>query len=342
MVKAALLDVDGSVRVDQYPTPAADGAALVRVRAAGVCGTELHFQDGVLKPNAYPFILGHEIAGVIEAVPPGETTFSVGDRVAVYNLVACWTCKQCRAGRENMCDAAVGQIGFNLNGGFAEFVRAPSVNLVRIAETLSFETAAVVACSGMAAVHGARAAGVSLGTTAVVNGLGGVGLMVLQTVRLAGARVIAVGDSEERLALAREFGADMTLLAGTDAEFDTLPARVREVTDGAGVDYFFELVGSTASMRAGFGALGKAGVFTIIGYTGQDLVANPVELLINEQRLVTCVAATKRDLEDALRLAEVGRLQPSIGRRLPLEAAPEALRDLRERRVLGRQVLVPA
>jgi propanol-preferring alcohol dehydrogenase len=341
-VRAALLDDTGHVQVGDYPSPAADDAAVVRVQAAGVCGTELHFLDGILRPNGYPFILGHEVAGVIEALPPGAAGFTVGDRVTVYNLLACWTCKQCRLGRENLCERAAGQIGFNLNGGFAEFVRVPLANLVPIADSLPMATAAVIACSGMAAVHGVRAAGVGLGSTAIVNGIGGVGLMVVQAVRLAGARVIAVGDAAERLQLARDLGAEMTLLAATEAELATLPARVRELTDGQGADFFFELVGTTASMRAGFAALGKGGTFTVIGYTGQELHISPVDLLINEQKLVTCVAATKRDLEDAVHLAEAGTLRPSIAACLPLEEAPAALRSLRERKVLGRNVLVPA
>jgi propanol-preferring alcohol dehydrogenase len=341
-VRAALLEADGSIRVDDFPTPTAAGAAIVQVRAAGVCGTELHFLDGVLRPDEYPFILGHEIAGVVVDLPPGEGRLKVGDRVAVYNLLACWTCRQCRAGRENMCDAATGQLGFNRHGGFAEYVRVPAVNLVPIGADLPFETAAVIACSGMAAVHGVRAAGVSLGATALVNGIGGVGLMVVQALRLAGATVIAVGDSEGKLDLARQLGADATLLAADDDAMAALPGHVRELTGGFGVDYFFELVGTTASMRAGFGALGKGGVATIIGYTGQDLVVNPVELLIREQRLVTCVAANRVDLEDAVKLAQTGRLRATINARLPLDEAPAALRSLRERRVIGRNVLVSA
>jgi propanol-preferring alcohol dehydrogenase len=338
-MKAALLEADGSVRVGDYPTPAADGAAIVRVRAAGVCGTELHFLDGLLKPNAYPFILGHEIAGVVEDVPPGERRVRAGDRVTVYNLIACGACRQCVAGRENLCDTVVGQLGFNADGGFAEFVRVPAGNLVPIPESVPFEAAAVLACSGMAAVHGVRAAGVTFGMTAVVNGVGGVGLMVIQVARLAGADVIAVGDTDEKLALARKVGATATIRAGNEQEYEQLPGRVREATGGSGADAFFELVGTTASMAGGFGSLGKAGVFTVIGYTGQDLTVNPVLLLINEQRLVTCVAATRRDLEDAVQLAGAGKLQTTIQGRLALDQVHEALRGLRERRVLGRNVL---
>ena len=320
------------------PTPAADGAAIVRVKAAGVCGTELHFLDGLMTPEEYPFILGHEIAGVVEEVSPGDTRVKKGDRVAVYNLIGCGACRYCRIGRENLCDSPR-QFGFNANGGFAEFVRAPAKTLVPIPEPVSFETAALLACSGMAAVHGVRAAGVNLGTTAIVDGVGGVGLMVLQAARLAGADVIAVGDSEEKLALAREFGATATLKAGDEEEYRTLPDRVRELTDGAGADYFFELVGTTATMAAGFQALGKLGTFITIGYTGDDIVVNPVDLLLKEARVVTCVAATRRDLEDAVQLAGAGKLRAAIQERLPLEGVNDALRSLRERRVLGRNVL---
>ena len=124
-MKAALLQENGSVSIAEHPRPAAQGQAVIRVRAAGVCGTELHFQDGILKPEAYPFILGHEISGVVEELTGEELGFHIGDRVTVYNLLACGACKQCRLGRDELCDAASGQLGFNRDGGFAEFVRAP-------------------------------------------------------------------------------------------------------------------------------------------------------------------------------------------------------------------------
>jgi propanol-preferring alcohol dehydrogenase len=337
-VRAALLESDGRVRTGDYPRPEAAGQAIVRVRAAGVCGTELHFLDGHLKPESYPFILGHETAGIVEELPPGTSALRIGDRVTVYNLIGCGVCRYCGGGRENLCDRPR-QLGFNANGGFAEFVRAPLTSLVPIPDQVRFETAAALACSGMAAVHGIRAAGLGLGATAVVNGIGGVGLMVLQVARLAGADVIAVGDSDEKLALARAHGAGAAIRAGSAAEYGALADRVRDVTGGAGADAFFELVGTTATMAAGFQSLGKGGVFVSIGYTGENLVVNPVELLIREQRMVTCVAATRRDLEDAVRLAAAGKLRAAIQSLLPLDAVNDALRALRERRVLGRNVL---
>lgn len=337
-MKAAILKADCSIEVGDYPTPAAERDVVVRVKAAGVCGTELHFLDGLLKPDAYPFILGHEFSGIVEDVPTGETRFRKGDRVVVFNLVACGSCRQCTLGWQELCDNPAGQMGFNLNGGFAEFAKVPADCLVPIPDSLDFETAALLACSGMAAMHGVRMGGVSVGTTAVVNGIGGVGLMVVQAAQLAGAAVIAVGDSDEKLGLAKGLGA-AAVRAGNEKEYEGLPDEIRGLTGGSGADFFFELVGTTASMAAGFSCLGKAGTFVSIGYTSDNIVVSPVQLIIGEQRLVSCVAARKTDLEDSVRLASAGRLKATIQGTFPVDRIGEALQSLRERRVLGRNVV---
>jgi len=218
-------------------------------------------------------------------------------------------------------------------------VRVPVRCLVPIPDAVPFEAAAVLACSGMSAIHGVRSANVALGSTAVVNGVGGVGLMVIQAAGLAGASVIAVGDNEKKLNLAREFGASTTILAGDEPAYETLPERVHDATGGAGCNTFFELVGTTASMTAGFRALAKGGVFVSIGYTGENISIHPIELILKENRLVANVAAAKRDLEVALKLAGEGKLRAAIEDRLPLDRVNDAIQGLRERRVLGRNVI---
>ena len=197
-MKAALL-YDGELRVEETADPAADGWALVSTRAAGVCGTELHFLDGMIPPPTTPFQLGHEAAGIVLEAPAGSPV-AAGDRVAVYNMVGCGRCPQCRRSRESLCTDPVGQLGFSLPGGFADVVRAPAENLVPLPDSVSFETAALLACSGMSVVHASRLAGVALGDTVVVNGVGGVGLMAIQVANAAGARTIAIADSEAKAA----------------------------------------------------------------------------------------------------------------------------------------------
>lgn len=339
-MKAALLDASRRISIAERPKPASDQEwALVRVRAAGVCGTELHFLDAILAPNRYPIILGHEVAGLVEEAPAGSP-FRPGDPVVVYNMIGCGQCVFCRTGREELCEDVKGQIGFTVDGGFAEFVRVPLTNLIPLPESVPFETAAVLACSGMTAVHAVRLSGLGLGDTAVINGVGGVGLMVLQVARLAGAQTIAVADSPEKLKLAADVGAKEGILVSDRDGYASLPERVRQATAGRGADFFFELVGTQETMAAGVKGLAKSGTFVCIGYTADNLVVSPVDLIVGELKIVASVAAAKRDLETAIQLAAEGRLRATIDTRFPLEQIEEALRRLRERRVLGRNVLV--
>ena len=335
-MKAVLLAEGGVLTVEEIPAPPADGWALVATKAAGVCGTELHFLDGMIPPPHPQFVLGHEISGIVLDAPAGSTV-SVGDRVAVYNFVGCGACHWCRTGRMSICRDPVGQLGFSLDGGFRDVVRVPAANLVPLPDEVSFETAAVLACSGMSAVHATRLAGVGLGSTAVVNGVGGVGLSVVQVARAAGARVIAVADSEAKAALAKELGAAEAIVL---EDYDTLPDRIRDLTGGALADFFFELVGIEATIRAGIRSLGPDGCFAFIGYTGDSLSIHPVELILSEIRIVSSVAAARQDLETAIRLAADDRLRVHIDTRYPIDDISLALDRLRARQVQGRNVVV--
>jgi propanol-preferring alcohol dehydrogenase len=338
-MKAAVLGSDRALAIRDLPDPTQDGWCLVSVRAAGVCGTELHFLDGMIPPPSDAFVLGHEIAGVVAAVPDGSDV-RVGDRVAVYNFVGCGSCLQCRLGRESVCTAPQAQLGFSADGGFAELVRAPAENLIRLSDRVSFEAAAVLSCSGMTAVHAARLAGVELGRTGIVNGVGGVGLMVVQVLAAAGVRSIAVADSAEKADLARAAGASETIVLGGEDGYDDLPDRVRELTAGDGADYYFELVGTEATMRAGIRSLARRGTAVLIGYTSDELRIHPIDLILSEIRIVSSVAAARHDLETALALAADGRLSVTIDTRYPLEELPIALDRLRARDVRGRNVVV--
>jgi propanol-preferring alcohol dehydrogenase len=308
------------------------------VHAAGVCGTDLHILDGMIKPDPYPMTLGHEAAGVVETVGEG-VTLAAGDRVAVYNKLFCGWCEQCLAGRPNICDREPGQLGFNMDGGDAEYLAVPERNLVLVPDGVDFATAAVLTCAGMTAVHAAKLSGLRLGHTAVVDGIGGVGILVTQAARHAGARVIAVADSEQKRQLALEHGATDGVVVATPEDYEKLPSAIRELTGGRGADVFFELVGTTATMTAGIRCLAKGGRFVSTGYTDQMLSVHPIEFILSETSFVATVAATRQDLVDALALAASGAMTVPIAGRFPLHGVTGALDALRQRGVLGRQVL---
>ncbi len=338
-MRAARIFEDLSLRIADIPTPVpGPGEVLVRVHAAGVCGTELHILDGMIKPDPYPMTLGHEAAGIVEAAGEG-TGLRPGDRVAVYNKLFCGWCEQCLAGRPNICDTEPGQLGFNMDGGDAEYLVAPERNLVPVPDAVDFATAAVLTCAGMTAVHAAKVSGLRLGQTAVVDGIGGVGILVTQAARGAGARVIAVADSEEKRQLALGHGATDGVIVAEPDDYEKLPAAIRELTGGRGADVFFELVGTTASMTAGLRGLAKGGRFVSTGYTDQVLTVHPIEFILSETSLVATVAATRQDLIDAISLAASGAMTVPIAGRFPLDALDAALAALRRRAVLGRQIL---
>lgn len=338
-MKAALLYEGGDLRVEDTEPPVADGWALVESRCAGVCGTELHFVDGMIPPPGYPFQLGHESAGVVLEAPPGSAV-QPGDRVAVYNFVGCGRCRPCQTGRESLCTDPVGQLGFSLPGTFADIVRAPAENLISLPDNVSFEAAALLSCSGMSAVHACRLADVGLGDVVIVNGIGGVGTMAVQVAVAAGARVLAVADSEERGALARSLGASDAIVLEQGQGYDELPDRVRELTAGVGASHYIELVGTAATYLAGIRSLGRGGRVVIIGYTDQNLDVHPIELILSEIQIVTSVAASRRDLETAIDLAAAGRLDVIVDTQYPLTEIGTAIDRLKARQVRGRNVVV--
>jgi alcohol dehydrogenase, propanol-preferring len=338
-MKAALLHEGGELRVEEVEAPSADGWALVESRCAGVCGTELHFVDGMIPPPSYPFQLGHESAGIVLETPAGSPV-EAGDRVAVYNMVSCGRCRSCRSGRESLCTDPVGQLGFSLPGAFADVLRAPAENLIPLPDAVSFEAAALLSCSGMSAVHACRLASIGLGDVVIVDGIGGVGTMAVQVAVAAGARVIAVADSVERGELACRLGASDAVVLEGGQGYDTLPDRIRELTGGELGTHYIELVGTSETYLAGIRSLGRGGRVVIIGYTDQPLDVHPIELILSEIEIVTSVAASRRDLVTAIGLAAAGRIEVAVDTRYPLGELGTALERLKARQVRGRNVLV--
>jgi 2-desacetyl-2-hydroxyethyl bacteriochlorophyllide A dehydrogenase len=336
-MKAARIHGTGdTLKVETVEEPTIpEGWARVRVRAAGVCGTDLHFLERLLPPGKIPMVLGHEIAGDVEKAPEGSG-FKPGDRVSVYNLMNCGRCEYCRNGRDSLCTDAIGQIGFTHDGGFAEYVPVPVRSLMPLPTGVSYADGAVLACSGLSARHAVRLSGIGLMDTVIVNGVGGVGLMVAQVAKLTGARVIAVADSDEKAALAKGVGVDETIVM---SDYKTLPDEVRKRTDGRGADGFFELVGTSATTAAGLQSLSKTGVFVIIGYTKDHIDVDPLWMVIGELRLIACVAGARKDLEDVLELAGQGKIRTVIQSEMPLDEVNTALDLIRTRKSLGRNVI---
>ncbi|WP_432487304.1 alcohol dehydrogenase catalytic domain-containing protein [Kineococcus sp. SYSU DK018] len=324
------------IEVQEVPRPEpGPGEVLVRVRAAGVCATELHFTQGLLTPARTPITLGHEVAGTVEGAGAGVTGWAPGDRVAVHYLHSCGDCRQCRRGRENLCASPRGMLAFASDGGFAEFLAVPARSLARVPDALTFEQAAPVACSVTTALHAAAVADVRADDVTVVYGAGGVGSALVQVLRHRGARVAAVARSQRRRDLARSLGAEW-VLGPADGD---VGAQVQRLTGGA--DAVFELVGTAATGRQALAALGPGGALVYVGYSAERVELNPVELVVPEQRILTSVSNTLAELELGLDLVARGVVRSVVDRVEPLDAVDEVLGALARGEVTGRAVLVP-
>jgi len=237
-MKALLLTAPSQLEFVSFPDPQpADDEVLLRVRACGICGSDIHGWDGSTGRRRPPLIMGHEASGEIAAVGSRVDGWRVGERVTFDSTISCGECPSCRSGHVNLCDRrrvlGVAPAEYRQHGAFAEFVTLPPRILYRLPDALSFEQAAMVEPVSIA-VHAVQRVRVSPTDTAVVVGSGMIGLFVIQALRWAGAkRIIALDLEEKRLALARELGATDTVKSDRD---DTA-AEIARLTGGQGADW---------------------------------------------------------------------------------------------------------
>jgi propanol-preferring alcohol dehydrogenase len=307
------------------PSPAA-GELLLRVRACGICRTDLHVADGELPDPRLPLVLGHEIVGEVASAGHGVEGFSTGERVGVPWLAwTCGECPYCRSGRENLCNRAR-FTGYQVDGGYAEYTVADARYCFRLPGSYADVNAAPLLCAGLIGHRALRAAGD--GERLGIYGFGAAAHIVAQVARHEGRRIFAFtrpGDVEGQ-AFARELGAEW---AGASTE----PAP--EPLDAA---IIFAPVG--ALVPAALRAVAKAGTVVCAGIHMSPIPSFPYELLW-EERVVRSVAnLTRADGEEFLRLAGEIPLRVTA-EPLPLARAEEGLARLREGRVRGAAVLVP-
>ena len=326
------------LRLEDVPIPSpGPGDVLVRVTAAGLCHTELHFLSGLLNLGVAPLTLGHEVVGRVEGAGPGVSAVQPGDRVIVYYYVGCGRCRHCLAGSENLCDALRAEYGFVSDGGFAEYVTVPARNLVRLPDHVADEAAAPIGCAVTTAVHAAALARLAAGDVVLVYGVGAVAFGLIQLAALSGAEVIAVSRTPAKLERARALGAAHVL----NARDGRVAERVRELTRGHGADVVFELVASKDTMAASTAALAKRGRLVFIGYSEDSYTVHPIQLVITEASVTGSVGNTLGELVQAVDLVARGKVATVVDRTLPLEQFQDGLDALARGELIGRAVLRP-
>ncbi len=340
-MRAALLrEYHTRLELVDHPTPeiTRPDEVLVRVGGAGVCATDLHAIEGLMEPAGVtlPRVLGHENAGWVEAAGELVTTVAAGDPVILYPPYSCGLCVPCRRGDDIHC-VNHDFTGLSLDGGFADYVLVRERSVIKLPDALAPAEVAPHADAGLTAYHAVRRMAhlMKPGTTAVVIGIGGVGHIAVQLAReLGSSRVVAVDTEGDRLALARELGADEAIPGG-----DGAPAAVRELTDGRGADVVFDFVGTDQTHAASTEMLARAGTFSVIGYGG-NLPLTSMELVVDEKAVVANLVGSWTDLYELIQLHAAGRVTLKVETH-PLDAINDVLDKLRDGGIIGRAVLVP-
>jgi len=329
-----------TLRVEEIPAPQPaslrEREVLIRVQAVGVCYHDIINRSGNLPRTKLPSILGHEIAGTIEAVGSAVQGFRAGDRVATIQRVHCGRCDLCRRGRTTLCREGV-FFGEEIPGGYADYVVSEEQGLARVPDGLPIEEASICACTIGTAIHVVRTrGGVQLDETVLITGAsGGVGLHTIQVCRLIGARVLAVTSSPRKADHLKTAGADEVIVA-PDLKF---AESARRLTGGRGVDVVLEITGALTFDQS-IRSLAPAGRLIVVG----NLETRPVSfmpglVILKELEIRGSFATTTPELSESFRLVREKKVRPVVSKLMPLAEAAKAHQILYDRGVTGRIVL---
>jgi NAD+-dependent secondary alcohol dehydrogenase Adh1 len=327
--------------IDDVGEPKLQGPldVIVRVGGAGVCRTDLHIIEGQwdeIQHPQLPYVIGHENAGWVHEVGEGVTNVAVGDTVILHPQPSDGLCLACRRGDDMHCENPFFPGLDGHDGGMAEYMRTTARACVKLDPSTEPADVAALADAGITAYHAVRKAVPLLppGTTAVVQGAGGLGHIGIQCLKaLTSARVIVVDKHPEALALARQIGADETVVADG--------GHVEAVTDltGGGATVVFDFVAEQGAETDGWHMTGPGGSLFVIGYGG-ELRIPTLDFVAGEKNVIGNIVGTYPDLVELMVLAQAGKVTLHT-RQYPLDRAVDALHDLDAGRVRGRAILVP-
>ena len=324
-MKALLLKNYKDLSLVDFPMPeVGPDDVLVRVKACGICGSDVHGFDGSTGRRIPPLVMGHEAAGEVAAAGANVKDFEPGDRVTFDSTVSCGRCFFCGRGEINLCDnrqvLGVSCGDYRRHGAFAEYVVVPRNIVYRLHDSLPYEQAALIEAVSVA-VHAVNITPIRLGDTALLVGSGMIGLLVLQALRLAGcARVIAVDLDDLKLDAARRFGADETL----NPKSCDIAARIAELTNGLGADLAVEAVGATDPIKTAIQGVRKGGAATLVGNI-RPTVEIPLQAVVSRQIRLQGSCASSGEYPVCIDLLSRGaiKVDPIISARAPLEEGPE-------------------
>lgn len=336
MMKAAVVRAFGKPLVIEdvpVPTPG-PGEILVRVKACGVCHTDLHAASGdwPVKPVP-PFIPGHEAAGVVAALGPDVTGFKPGDAVGVAWLHdACMRCEYCETGWETLCEHQH-NTGYSVNGGFAEYVVASAAFAARLPAGVDFAAIAPILCAGVTTYKGLKETDARPGEWVVISGIGGLGQVAVQYAKAMGLKVVAVDIAEDKLKLARASGADRAVNA---LSADAVDSVLRDT--GGGAHGVLVTAVSTAAFAQALKMVRRKGTVSLVGLPPGEFPTPIFDVVLKRITVRGSIVGTRRDLDEAIAFAAEGKVRSEITK-VPLADINAVFDRMKAGKIDGRIVL---
>ncbi len=343
-MKALVLTEYNRFEFKEMPRPAiGDDEVLIRVKACGICGSDVHGADGSTGRRQPPIIMGHEAAGVIAETGKDVADWSKGDRVTFNSTVYCGECSFCRAAQVNLCDnrrvLGVSCDDYSQHGAFAEYVAVPRHILYRLPDAVSFAQAAMVEPVSIA-LHAVGRTDVSPDDTAVVIGTGMIGLFIVQSLRATGCgRIVAVDIDQHRLDMACTFGADIALRS----DLCDVPSEILRHTDGLGADVAFEAVGINETVAAAVASVRKGGTVVLVGNVS-PAVGLPLQAVVTRQISIHGSCASCGEYPQCLDMIARGAIDVDslISAKAPLSDGASWFKRLYDReKKLMKVILIP-
>lgn len=334
-MKAAVVnEFNQELEIKEVPIPElAYGEILVKIKACGVCHTDLHAANGdwPVKPKL-PLIPGHEGVGIIEKVAEGVTSLKVGDRVGIPWLYsACGECEYCLTGRETLCPDQL-NAGYSIDGGYAEYCKAPANYVVKVPEGLDFAEVSPIFCAGVTTYKALKVSEAKPGDWVAIYGIGGLGHVALQYAKAMGFNVIAVDIQDDKLELAKELGADITV---NGLKNDPAQDIINKV---GGVQAAISVAVTKKAFEQAYSSVKRGGTLVVVGLPNADLPIPIFNTVLNGVTVKGSIVGTRKDLQEAVEFAAQGKVRTNIETQ-PLDQINEVFHRLEKGQINGRVVL---
>lgn len=335
MMKAAVVNEHHQkLEIKDVPVPELEyGEILVKIKACGVCHTDLHAVNGdwPVKPKL-PLIPGHEGVGIVEKVAEGVTSIKVGDRVGIPWLYsACGECEYCLTGRETLC-LSQENAGYSVDGGYAEYCKAPANYVVKIPDGLDFHEISPIFCAGVTTYKALKVSNAKPGDWVAIYGIGGLGHVALQYAKAMGFNVIAVDIQDDKLELASELGADKTING-----FRVDPVEEIKNLVG-GVQAAVSVAVTKKAFEQAYRSVKRDGTLVVVGLPNADLPIPIFDTVLNGVTVKGSIVGTRKDLQEAIEFAAQGKVRTNIEVQ-PLEKINEVFERMETGQINGRVVL---